>query len=48
MRTKQFYVRKYGDKAGPLIFKLLQREAAHARWKDAYRRKLKELKAKRT
>src|ERR1700680_744880 len=34
--------------AGTIIFKLLQKEAAHARWKDEYRKKLKALKAKVT
>jgi hypothetical protein len=42
MRNKQFYIRKYGEKAGPIIFKLLQKEAAHARWKDEYRKKLRQ------
>jgi hypothetical protein len=42
MRTEQSYVSEYGKKSGPVIFKLLQKEAAHARWKDAYRKKLKQ------
>jgi hypothetical protein len=46
MRRKDFYIQKYGEAAGAIIFKLLQKEAAHAGWKDEYRRKLKALKAK--
>jgi hypothetical protein len=46
MRNKNSYIRKYGKEAGTVIFKLLQKEAAHARWKDEYRKKLKALKAK--
>jgi hypothetical protein len=42
MRKKQDYINKYGKKAGLIIFKLLQKEAAHARWKDHYRKKLKQ------
>jgi len=41
MRTKQSYIKKYGKEAGSIIFKLLQKEAAHARWKARYRKKLK-------
>ncbi len=46
MRTKQAYITEYGKKAGPVIFKLLQKEAAHAKWKAEYRKKLKAIKAK--
>jgi hypothetical protein len=46
MRNKQSYVKEYGPKAGPLIFKLLQKEAAHAKWKAEYLKKFKALKAK--
>jgi hypothetical protein len=46
MRNKNSYISKYGKEAGTIIFKLLQKEAAHARWKDEYRKKLKALKAK--
>ena len=42
MRTKKYYVKKYKEEAGTLIYKLLQKEAAHARWKDHYLKKLKE------
>jgi hypothetical protein len=42
MRTEKSYINEYGKKAGPIIFKLLQKEAAHARWKDYYRKKLKQ------
>jgi hypothetical protein len=42
MRTEQSYIAEYGKKAGMIIFKLLQKEAAHARWKEHYREKLKE------
>ena len=42
MRTEQSYVKKYGKEAGSIIFELLQKEAAHAGWKDRYRKKLKE------
>ncbi|HEX3820350.1 MAG TPA: hypothetical protein VHW45_08460 [Candidatus Sulfotelmatobacter sp.] len=42
MRTEKSYVAEYGKKAGSLIFKLLQKEAAHARRKDHYRRKLRQ------
>jgi len=42
MRTEQSYINKYGKKVGSLMFKLLQKEAAHARWKDQYRNKLKQ------
>ena len=41
MRIKSSYMWKYGEVAGPIIFKLLQKEAAHARWKDHYLKKLK-------
>ena len=46
MRRKDFYIKKYGKAAGTIIFKLLQKEAAHARWENEYRKKLKALKAK--
>jgi hypothetical protein len=42
MRIKQDYLDKYGTKAGSIIFRLLQKEAAHARWKAHYLRKLKQ------
>ena len=42
MRTEQSYIRKHGKVAGSIIFKLLQKEAAHAGWKDRYREKLKQ------
>ncbi len=48
MRSKNSYTKKYGKEAGTIIFRLLQKEAAHARWKDEYRKKLKALKAKVT
>jgi hypothetical protein len=41
-RTEESYINEHGKKAGSIIFKLLQKEAAHARWKDHYRRKLKQ------
>jgi hypothetical protein len=41
MRIKKYYVKKYGRDAGTIIFKLLQKEAAHAKWKSEYRKKLK-------
>jgi hypothetical protein len=46
MRSKNSYIKKYGKDAGTIIFKLLQKEAAHAKWKDEYRKKLKTLQAK--
>ena len=42
MRNEQTYVTKYGQEAGSIIFRLLQKEAAHAGWKDRYRKKLKQ------
>jgi hypothetical protein len=48
MRRKNSYIKKYGKDAGTIIFKLLQKEAAHARWKDEYRKKLKALKSRVT
>jgi hypothetical protein len=45
MRSKNPHIKRYGKEAGTIIFKLLQKEAAHARWKDGYRKKLKALKA---
>jgi hypothetical protein len=42
MRKEQSYIKEYGPKAGPIIYKLLQKEAAHARWKDTYRKRLKQ------
>jgi hypothetical protein len=45
MRTEQSYITEYGKKAGTTIFKLLQKEAAHARWKDHYRNKLRQCRA---
>ena len=41
MRREQSYIKEYGPKAGPIIYKLLQKEAAHARWKATFRKKLK-------
>lgn len=37
MRRLDSYIRKYGDVAGRIIYRTLQREAAHARWKATYR-----------
>ena len=42
MRKEQLYIKKYGPQAGPIIYKLLQKEAAHAKWKENNRKKLKE------
>jgi hypothetical protein len=41
MRTEKSYIKKYGKDAGTKMFKALQKEAAHARWKAHYRNKLK-------
>ena len=41
MRTKESYIKKYGKYAGVKMFKALQKEAAQARWKAHYRKKLK-------
>ncbi len=41
MRREQYYINKYGKDAGTKMFKALQKEAAQARWKAHYRRKLK-------
>jgi hypothetical protein len=40
MRKKRYYIGKYGPVVGALIFKLLQKEAAHAKWKAHYTKKL--------
>jgi hypothetical protein len=45
MRTEQSYITEYGGKAGPIVYKLLQKEAVHARWKDHYRKKLEQCRA---
>lgn len=37
MRRLDSYIRKYGDHHGRIIYRTLQREAAHARWKAFYR-----------
>jgi len=37
MRRLEFYVRKHGPVVGPALYRALQREAAHARWKAHYR-----------
>lgn len=42
MRTKNSYIKKYGREAGSIIFKLLQKEAAHAQWKHQYRKRVKQ------
>lgn len=39
MRRLDSYIRKYGSVDGPLLYRTLQREAAHARWKAFYRRR---------
>jgi hypothetical protein len=40
MRRLDSYIRKYGPVEGPIIYRTLQREAAHARWKAFYRDRL--------
>lgn len=40
MRRLDSYNRKYGLVDGPIIYRALQREAAHARWKAFYRNRL--------
>jgi hypothetical protein len=45
MSIEQSYIKKYGTKAGPIIFRLKQKEAAHAKWKAQYSKKLKECQA---
>lgn len=40
MRRLDSYIRKYGPVDGPIIYRTLQREAAQARWKAFYRRRL--------
>jgi hypothetical protein len=42
MRKEQSYINKYGKEAGSIIFRLEQQLAAHARWKDSHRKKLKQ------
>jgi hypothetical protein len=42
VRKEQFYINKYGPEAGSKIYELLQKEAVHARWKAAFRKKLKQ------
>jgi hypothetical protein len=37
MRRLDSYIRKYGPVDGPLLYRRLQREAVHARWKAFYR-----------
>lgn len=37
MRRIESYIRKYGPLDGPVLYRTLQREAAHARWKAFYR-----------
>ena len=37
MRRLDSYIRKYGDRDGRIIYRLLQSQAAHARWKAWYR-----------
>lgn len=39
MRRLESYVRKYGPVAGPVIYRTLQSQAAHARWKSFFRTK---------
>jgi hypothetical protein len=41
MRREKSYIRKYGRTAGSKMFRALQKEAAQARWKAHYRKKLK-------
>ena len=40
MRRLDSYIRKYGPVEGLIIYRTLQREAAHARWKAFYRERL--------
>ena len=40
MRRLDSYIRKYGPAEGPIIYRTLQREAAHARCKAFYRDRL--------
>jgi len=40
MRRLESYIRKYGEVAGRIIYRTLQREAAQARWKVEYRTRL--------
>lgn len=42
MRRLASYVKKYGPVAGPIIYRTLQKEAAHAMHKARYRRQLAE------
>jgi hypothetical protein len=37
MRRLASYIPKYGEQDGRLIYRLLQSQAAHARWKALYR-----------
>ena len=37
MRRLDSYIRKYGERDGRIIYRTLQSQAAHARWKAFYR-----------
>lgn len=41
MRRLASYIRKYGEIEGRIIYRLLQSQAAHARWKSTYRDRLR-------
>lgn len=43
MRRLASYITKYGPVAGPIIYRTLQREAAHAMHKARYRRRLEQV-----
>jgi hypothetical protein len=39
MRRIESYIRKYGEIEGRIIYRVLQSQAAQARWKAFYRRR---------
>ena len=39
MRKLASFTQKYGPLVGPRLLSALQKEAAHARWKEFYRRR---------
>lgn len=40
MRRLESYIKKYGPVVGPILYRALQKEAAHAMNKARYRRRL--------
>ena len=38
LRKEQFYIKKYGPEAGAKIYELLQKLAAHARWRADFKK----------